>query len=279
MATEPNSGPAPDPARCYVLKPDELPALNYLSKGHPRPSALTWINRGTNQELRPTTVQMLMRTLFRETASPSVTRLHRSSGLRVTFGSASARDDFAKRFVQAQKVLVSRQRIELTAVFDNPSDAETGYHELVKAGVNPRAISLLWRAGQFLKDNHEQPPGHSKLSVAAASTGGGLAGAILGMTLLTLPGIGPIAVGGAIAASALSTIGAFGGALGASGAGIARMLSDIDVEDREVPYFVMQITTGKVFVSVDPAKCDVPREQVSAILKKCRGHFAPSAPG
>lgn len=271
---EQSPGKAPDPARCYVLKPDELPALNYLSKDHPCPTELTWINRGTSQELRPTTVQMLMRTLFREAASASVARLHRSSGLRVVFRSADDRDEFARQFLEAQKTLVRRQRSELTAVFDKPSDAERGFRELIAIGVNARSISLLWRAGQFLEGRHENPPGHSKLSIAAASTGAGLAGAALGMTLLMIPGLGPIMVGGAFAASALSTFGAVGGALGASAGGIAKMLTDIDVDDREIPYFVMQISSGKIFLSVDPRNCAVPRDRISMVLEECHGHFA-----
>lgn len=263
------------PERCFVLKPDELPALNYLPRSHPRPESLIWVNRGTSQELRPTTVEMLLRTLFREVLSPSIARLHQTSGLRIIFQNAADRDTFVGLFRQAHAILLRKRHSELTAIFDNPADAETGYLELIKAGVDPRSISLLWRAGQFLQANHAHPPGHSRFSVAAASTGGGLAGAILGMTLLTLPGIGPVVAGGAIAATALSTIGAVGGALGASAGGIARMLSDIDVDDHEVPFFVMQITTGKVFLSVDPKRCDVPIGQVSDILDKSRGHFAP----
>lgn len=259
-----------------MIKAVELPALNYLFKGHPVPSGLTWINRGTDQDLRPTTVQLLLRTLFHDQKSPSVAKLHESSGLRISFASLQDREDFAKAFVSARAEFVKRQRSELTAVFDKPKDAEASFEELRNSGVDAGAISLLWRAGQFIQEKHEYPAGHSKLSVAAASVGAGLAGAIFGMTLLTIPGIGLVAVGGAIAAQAIGTIGAVGGALGASGGAIARMLTDIDVDDHDVDYYVMQIKTGRVFVSVDPASCGKSVEFVREVLVRNGGLFASS---
>lgn len=258
----------------FVLKAEELPALNYLPKGHPRPLALVWINRGTSQELRPTTVEMLLRTLFHDPSSPSIAKLHQSSGLRVTFLSDRERESFARSFARARCTLLQKQRSEMTAVFANPKAAERGFRELTGSGVSSRSISMLWRASQFMQMKHDRPLGHSMLSVAAASAGAGLAGAIFGVTLLTIPGLGPFAVGGAIAANALGTIGAVGGALGASGGGIARMLTDIDVDGREVPYYVGEITTGKVFISVDPATCEIGVDQVRTILERNGGSIA-----
>ena len=262
----------------FVLKADELTALNYLERGHPRPFALQWINRGTDQHLRPTTVALLMRTLFRETWSPSVRRLHETAGLRVLFANDRDRDTFARQFEKARATERQRHRSDLTAMFGRPATAERGFRELADAGVNPRAVSILWRAGQFLRSNHDSPPGHSKLSVAAASAGGGLAGAIFGVTLLVIPGIGQVAVGGALLAHVVGAIGAFGGAVGASGGGLARMLTDFDVDDREIPFFEMAIKRGEVFLSVDPATCGRPIETVREILERCGGTFA-SKPG
>ncbi|MGX7927862.1 hypothetical protein ACWPMX_14940 [Tsuneonella sp. HG094] len=260
----------------YVIKAVELPALNYLGKGHPLPKRLTWINRGTDQDLRPTSVQQLIRTLFHDQKSPSVAKLHETSGLRVSFETMQDRDGFAKAFSAARAEMIRRQRTELSAVFDRPKDAEKSFEELRAGGVEAKSISLLWRAGQFIRENHSYPAGHSRLSVATATVGAGLAGAIFGMTLLTIPGLGLVAAGGAIAAQALGTIGAVGGALGATGGGIARMLTDLDVDDHEVDYFVMEIATGKVFVSVDPVTCGKSIEFVRGILTRNGGHFADS---
>ena len=80
----------------FVIKPDELAALNYLSPDHPHPQRIQWINRGTDQELKPSTVAMLLRTLYLDIASPSVVRLHRSAGLRVVFRNERDRERFAR---------------------------------------------------------------------------------------------------------------------------------------------------------------------------------------
>ena len=53
------------PAHCaFVIKVEELAALNYLAADHPRPSKVEWINRGTDQVLKSSSIEMLMRTLF-----------------------------------------------------------------------------------------------------------------------------------------------------------------------------------------------------------------------
>lgn len=267
----------PDPSEplpSFVIKAEDLTALNYLAKGYPRPQALTWINRGTNQQLRRSTVQMLLRTLFTGAQTASVVKLHQSAGLRVSLASERDRAAFAKTFADARALCRQKQRSALTAVFDRPEAAERSFKDLVAAGVDNRAISILWRAGQFIQERHEEPQGHSRLSVVAASAGGGLAGAILGVSLLAVPGFGIVAAGGAIAASALSTIGAFGGALGATGGAIARMLTDLDVDGRDVPFYELAIETGKVFVSVDPGTSRRSIDQVRSILAANGGNFA-----
>lgn len=257
-----------------MLKADELAALNYIRRDHPRPVSLTWINRGTDKEMRPTTVQMLLRTLFKPTRSRSVRQLHESSGLRASFESAKDRELFAKAYGTAVAEHRRRQRHELTAVFDRPDAAEDAFRRLVAAGVDKAAISLLWHAGQFIEERRVKPRGHSALSVAAASAGGGLAAAIFGVTLLAIPGLGIVAAGGAVATSALGTMGAIGGALGATGGALARMLTDLDVDDREIPYFEAAIKSGKVFLSVDPATIDMGVADVRRIIVKSGGHFS-----
>ena len=87
----------------YVIKAQELPALNDLPTDFPRPRRLEWINRGTDQRLRRSTIEMLMRTLFRDCETPSVARLHSSSGLRLIFACRSERARFARAFEQARK--------------------------------------------------------------------------------------------------------------------------------------------------------------------------------
>ena len=90
-------------APAYVIKPDELLALNFIDPDHPRPVDAEWINRGTDQKLKASTIDMLQRTLFRDLAPPSVVQLHRSSGLRVIFKNEADRAAFAVAFAPARE--------------------------------------------------------------------------------------------------------------------------------------------------------------------------------
>ncbi|MFA7588682.1 MAG: hypothetical protein WCY11_21260, partial [Novosphingobium sp.] len=181
------------PESAFVVKPEELFALNYLAQSCPRPQSVEWINRGTNQKLRPSSIDMLLRTLFQDVASPSVVRLHRTSGLRVMFRSEREREKFAAAFAEAQARNKTASGMRLSAIFNNRNSAERAVAALTAADVPESAISLLWRASQFLDTDFKWPAGHSMLSVAAATGGGGLAGATLGVLLLAVPGVGQVA--------------------------------------------------------------------------------------
>jgi hypothetical protein len=234
----------------FVIKAEELPAVNYLSPDHPRPWFLEWIDRGTDQKLKRSTVDMLLRTLFQEEVSASIVRLHQSAGLRLHFRTDRERHQFAAAFTAARADERVTRRHVVTALFDDREHAERAVKDLKAAGVAPGAISLLWRTSQFLQPESEDGEGHSKFSVAAAVAGGGIAGAVLGIVLLSVPGIGPIAAAGAIAASAYSSVGAVSAAFGATGGAIARMLTDHDVDGREAIHCAKQIGRGKVFLAV-----------------------------
>lgn len=255
----------------YVIKVEDLPALNFLASDHPRPRLVEWINRGTDQKLRPTSVDMLMRTLFLDIASPSVVRLHRSAGLRAVFKTDRERDVFANAFAEAvnRKIISSRHLI--TALFSDRESAELAVSELKGAGVPDEAISLLYRASQFMDTDKNWDDGHSKFSVAAATAGGGIAGAMLGMAMLAIPGVGPVAAAGALAASAYSSVAAVSGVIGATGGAIARMLTDHDVDGVSAAFYEQEIRRGKIFVSVDTRLTEDKRDIVRQILRRLGG--------
>lgn len=238
-------------APAFVIKAEELPALNYLVPGHPRPRQVEWINRGTDQKLRRSSVEMLLRTLFVDVATPSVVRLHRHAGLRAIFGTNKERDLFASAFAAARAHNSTVTRYHVTAVFEGRDAAERAVGELESAGIPDRSISLLWLAAQFMDPDIKWRDGHSKLSVASAVAGGGVAGAMLGVAVLAIPGVGPVAAAGAIAASAVSSVATVSGIIGAAGGAIAKMLTDHDVDGVSATYYQQQIQRGKIFVSVD----------------------------
>lgn len=85
----------PEPA-AFVVRALDLAQAKALPSGLPRPIGADWINRGTGQPLRATTVAMLLRTLpRRQGLSASAEALHASTGLRLAFASPEARQRFA----------------------------------------------------------------------------------------------------------------------------------------------------------------------------------------
>jgi hypothetical protein len=258
-------------APAFVIKAVELPALNYLAPGHPNPRRVEWINRATDQILRRSSVDMLLRTLFRDVDTPSVIRLHQFAGLRAIFGTSKERDSFGSAFAKARAVNTAGTRHYVTTIFDGRDQAERAVLELKNAGIPDSCISLLWLAGQFMDPDVRWSEGHSKLSVARVVAGGGVAGAMLGVGLLAIPGVGPVAAVGAIAASALSSVATVSGVIGAAGGAIAKMLTDHDVDGVSATYYQQEIRRGKIFVSVDMRIAEGQVGVVRQVLKQNGG--------
>lgn len=148
----------------FVIKPFELTALNYLEGPRPIPQSIQWINRGTDQLLKRTSVDNLLRTMSLDMASPSVVRLHRAAGLRTIFNSESERDAFASALRVAKEIEAAIRRLRLTAVFDNSDHVPLARTALELAGVPASSIAVLSRPDQIIDRDVRWYPGHSKLS-------------------------------------------------------------------------------------------------------------------
>lgn len=263
-----------DTTHAYVIKAEELAAVNYLPDDHPRPVRVEWINRGTDQRLRPTTTNMLLRTLFQPVQTESVQKLHDSSGLRVVLQSEADREAFAHAFLNAREQEKSTRDFVVTAIFSDLEGAEHAIEALHASGVQAGAVSMLARASHFSDLGSEWPEGHSTLSVTGAVAGGGVAGAVLGLAVLLVPGVGPVAAAGALATSAIPSVASVSGIIGATGGAIAKMLTDHDVDGVSAEFYDRQIKRGKVFVSVDTREAGKPREECLAILMDNGGSSA-----
>ena len=250
----------------YVVKAEELPALYYLDDAHPRPVSLEWINRGTDQALRRTTVEMLLRTLFGPVKTPSVKKLHRSAGLRATFRSERERARFAQTFQQAVDEMNRSREHVATAVFEKQETARKAVGRLTIEGVPEEAISMVWRASEYLAEKYEPIEGHGPAGIAGAVAGAGLAGAVLGVAILAIPGVGPVAVAGAMAAQAIPSVAAVSSVIGATGGAIAKMLTDADVDGVSATLYEREIARGRIFLSVNTEGLEIPLERIEKIL-------------
>jgi hypothetical protein len=235
----------------FVIRPEELPALNFLAADHPRPVRAAWINRGTNQAMRQQSVDMLLRTLFADMLSPSVVKLHRSAGLRLEFSSEAHRLGFASAFGAARAHELESRSFHLTMMFADRSSAALAAESLVNEGVPKAAISMLWRAGQIIDTDYDWIEGHSLLSVAGATAGGGIAGLTIGLALFAIPGVGQVAAIGGFAAAALAATPVISGIVGATASAIRKMVSDPDVDDVALNNYISDSRRSRVFVSVD----------------------------
>lgn len=160
----------------------------------------------------------------------------------------------------------------ISAVFDDREDARRAVAELRSAGIPEDAISVVGRPDDEGHRGDHDDDGASKGSVAASVAGSGVAGALLGVAALAIPGVGPLAAAGAIAASAVPTAAGIGAAVGATGGGLARMLTDHDVDRNDAEYYEEHIQRGGIFVGVDTRSSDELSETARDILHRCGGH-------
>ena len=264
------------PAHAYVVKAAELPALYFLDEAHPRPLELEWINRGTDQKLRRTTVEMLLRTLFAKAQTPSVRKLHSSAGLRASFRNERERERFSKAFTRALDEMARDREHLVTAMFDHQEAASKAVANLGKAGVAEDSIAMLWRASEYLEEKYQPAQGYSPTDIAGTITGAGVAGAMLGVGILMIPGLGPVAVAGAMAGSAIAPVAAVSSVIGATGGAIAKMLTDHDVDGVSATLYEREIKRGKIFVSVNTGYDGAEPEMVRTMLDT-HGGYRPDA--
>lgn len=257
-----------------MIRAEELPALNFLAADHPRPLRADWINRGTDRIMRRQSVDMLLRTLNADILSPSAVELHRSSGLRLEFPDDAQRLRFARAFAVAKADELESRAHHLTMMFDDRSSAALAAESLVDAGVPKGVISMLWRAGQFIDTDYSWIEGHSLLSVAGVTAGGGVAGITLGLVLVAIPGVGQIAAIGGFAAAMLTATPVVSGIVGATAAAINKMVSDPDVDDVALNSYISDTRRSRVFVSVDLREAGIGRDVLRAVMQRHGGRPA-----
>jgi hypothetical protein len=166
----------------------------------------------------------------------------------------------------------------VSAIFDSQSEAEAAVRELRQAGVPDSALSIIARhdgaAGDYGDaDTHEvREKGEGLIKGALGGAG---VGALLGIAALAIPGVGPLAAAGAIAASAVPEAVAIGAGVGALAGGLSGLLTKHGVSEEDARYYEERIHGGGIFVSVSTAGID--GERAREILYRNGGHSASRA--
>ncbi|MBW4678631.1 MAG: general stress protein [Microcoleus vaginatus WJT46-NPBG5] len=150
------------------------------------------------------------------------------------------------------------QHKRAVGVFSHYRDAEAALNELRTSGFPMHKVSVVAQDSDGRKDvggvgmsdrpGKEAGEGAKAGAVAGAATGG-LIGLIGSLTALTIPGIGPIMAGGALASILGDTL--IGGAIGAAAGGLVGALVGLGVPEDRAKGYNERVSRGDYLVLVE----------------------------
>lgn len=161
-----------------------------------------------------------------------------------------------------------------SAIFDTRAEAQEAVRDLRAAGVDDDAISLVAHHDRTTTtyDANDNVTDEEHTNLVRGILGGGALGAGLGVAALLIPGVGPFAAAGAIAASATPAAMGTGAVLGALGGSVNEILKGHGVSDEDAAYYGDRMKNGAVFVSVDSDRTSASASQVDDVLYRAGGH-------
>ncbi len=143
------------------------------------------------------------------------------------------------------------ENTNVIALFDRYEDAERAVNELENRSFARDDIGVVLREGDA-RNAPVRGEGPLDRNVDAGFVGGGvvggLAGLLVGVGALAIPGIGPLVMAGA-AMPVLTSI-ATGAALGALGGSLLGILSSLGVPEEEAHFYAEGVRRGGVLVTV-----------------------------
>lgn len=155
----------------------------------------------------------------------------------------------------------------IVGMFSTLPEAKALVHALNHAGVARQSISII--AGneaehheEFLKKSKSLSTSTGDAALSSASTGGGV-GLLAGLTVILIPGVGPIIAGGVLA-TLLTTAG-----IGATFGGLIGAFAQMGLPHERAPLFAEAVKRGKVVVLAQ-----VPEEKEEEITSIFRGFGA-----
>jgi uncharacterized protein (TIGR02271 family) len=156
-------------------------------------------------------------------------------------------------------------------LFDNRAEAQSVVQELMGEGFRRDDISVMSKKlegqddkqGEVVAYVEEDGDEQIKDMAKGAGTGaaiGGLAGLLVSLTALAIPGIGPVLAAGPLAAVIA------GAGIGATAGGLISGLTRLGVPEDDANYYAEGVRRGGTLVSVDAA--DDRAESAVAIMKR-----------
>lgn len=160
----------------------------------------------------------------------------------------------------------------VSAIFDSNAEAQNAVASLRALGASDSDLSIVAQSkgtmttreggGEITDEEHS--------NILRGILGGGALGAGLGVAALAIPGVGPLAALGAIAASVVPETMAIGAAVGAAAGTFNEALKKHGVSDDDAAYYGSGLKTGGVLVLVNTDNID--QSQAQEALYENGGH-------
>ena len=172
----------------------------------------------------------------------------------------------------------------VSAVFDSTQDAERALSELRSAGFSENSISIIGRSeggdgsvGRREGFDNDVDDDDKKSSVVKGAVGGAVVGTLLGVAALAIPGVGPLAAAGAIAASAIPEAAAIGAGVGLAAGSVTGLLTSEGVDEEDARYYEDRLNDGGTVIAVHADRSEGSLEDAREILFRNGGHSASRA--
>ena len=158
------------------------------------------------------------------------------------------------------------ERRTIVGIFDDAAHAERALSGLREAGIRPEQVSVVARDAEDRATLAERGEDAEDATGGAITGGmiGGLAGFLIGVSALVIPGIGPI-VGSGIIVSTLA-----GAGIGAAAGGLVGALTTRGVPDDEAERYQAHVQEGRILLTVH-ADNDEEARSAQRVLRSRQG--------
>lgn len=137
----------------------------------------------------------------------------------------------------------------ILAVYDTLDMAHAAVRDLTNSGFDRSDIGVAARDYNAADWEHEDVSGAEGSGFGALV--GGLTGIVMGLTAITIPGVGAIIAAGPLAAAlGAATGGAIGAVAGAATGGLVASLVDLGIPDEDAATYAEHVRRGGALVSV-----------------------------
>jgi hypothetical protein len=141
----------------------------------------------------------------------------------------------------------------IAALYRTFADADRAARALELAGVDPTNVSMMAREGVVidrpaLAAAVDPDGGAAATGAAVGAAAGGLGGLLVGLGLLTVPGLGPIFAAGTLAAAVGSSLA--GAGIGAATGTVVGALVDLGIPPSQAGAYAEGVKRGGVLMTV-----------------------------